>query len=162
MQALNNLALDFEPEISSSVISDEYFWRLGNPKASVANTTMVIYTSFFLPLSSPAKEFITKLQSFKSLTPDWDSYGAMPPPAESIDRAIALINKADRNLLPIYFVAPGPNGEVVVEFKKGNKEAAAYINRDGSTELLLHEGNNYVLEGTLEENYKNLLSYING
>ena len=65
------------------------------------------------------------------------------------------------NLLPLYFVAPGPNGEVVIEFRHGNREAAAYFNTDGSTELILNEGNHFVLEGTLEENYKDLLSFNN-
>jgi hypothetical protein len=161
MAASNNLALDFEPEVSSSAMDDE-FWRFGNQRASGANTTMVFYAGFFSPLSSSAKEFIARVQAFKSLNQNWDSYGAMPPSEENVDRAISFIKKADGNLLPLYFVAPGPNGEIVIEFKKDNKEAAAYLHPDGSTELLLHEGNNYVLEGTLEGNYKNLLSYING
>lgn len=160
MPVSSNLALDFGPEVSSSVMDEGYF-RFDYSKASVANTTMVVYTSFYSQLSSTAREFITKLQSFKSLNQNWDSYGAIPPSAESVDQAISLVKKADGNLLPLYFVAPGPNGEIVVEFKKNNKEAAAYIHPDGSTELLLHEGNNYILEGTLEGHYKNLLAFIN-
>jgi hypothetical protein len=160
MTASNNLALDYEPEISSS--ASEGFRQIGYQRTPIANTTMVSSITFFSPLSSIAKEFISKVKTFASLNDNWDSYGAVPPSGENVDRAISFIKKADGNLLPLYFVAPGPNGEIVIEFNKNNKEAAAYFHPDGSTELLLHEGDNYVLEGTLEENYKNLLSYING
>jgi hypothetical protein len=110
---------------------------------------------------SPTKQFITKLESFKSLEPNWDSYGAQPPSSKTVETAINFVKKADKNELPLYFVAPGPNGELVIEFRKGKKEASAFINPDGSTELILNEGNNYVLEGTLEDNYKDLLNFIN-
>jgi type I restriction enzyme S subunit len=114
-----------------------------------------------LELSSPTKQFITKLESFKSLEPNWDSYGAQPPSSKTVETAISFVKKADKNELPLYFVAPGPNGELVIKFRKGKKEASAFINPDGSTELILNEGNNYVLEGTLEDNYKDLLNFIN-
>jgi hypothetical protein len=68
---------------------------------------------------------------------------------------------ADKNLLPFYFTAPGPNGELVVEFKRGNKEAAAYFNPDNTTELILSENNQTILEGSVEINYKDLLQFIN-
>jgi hypothetical protein len=161
MTASNNLALDYEPEVGSSA-SAQGFWHSGYERSSVGNTTVVSYTAFFSPLSASAKEFISKVKAFALLNENWDSYGAVPPSSEIVDQAISLIKKADGNLLPLYFVAPGPNGEIAVEFKKNNREAAIYIHADGSTELLLHEGNDYILEGTLEEHYKNLLSFING
>lgn len=164
MPASNNLTLEFEPEASSSVWTNDHLRYFGR-KHIATNATrigLVFYSSANSPLSDSAKQFITKLQSFKSLAPNWDSHGAIPPSEKSIDLAISFITKADKNLLPFYFVAPGPNGELMLEFRKGKKEASAFINTDGSTELILNEGNNYVLEGTLEENYKDLLNFING
>lgn len=160
MPASNNLAVDFEPEVSSS--SMEGAFQFNRPSTSMANTTILIYTTYLSSLSTMAKELISRVQTYKTLTDNWDSYGAVPPNQDCIERAVAFIKKADGNLLPLYFVAPGPNGEIVIEFRKDNKEAAAYIHPDGSTELLLHEGNNFILEGTVEADYKKLLSYLNG
>ena len=123
---------------------------------------LMFYNSTFTPLSDSAKQFIAKVQSFKSLEPNWDSNGALPPSKENVDLAISFIAKTDKNLLPLYFVAPGPNGELVIEYRKGNKEASVYISSDGSMELILNEGNNFFLEGTVEENYRDLLNFING
>lgn len=163
MPASNNLTIDFEPEASSSAWTETYPY-FEERKTMITNTTVVgmtFYGGTFSPLSDTAKQFISKLLSLRSLETNWDTYGAVPPSKENIYRAIELVYKADKNLLPLYFVAPGPNGEVVVEFRHGNREAAAYFNTDGSTELILNEGNHFVLEGTLEENYKNLLFFIN-
>ena len=160
MPALSNLVLDHDTEVNSSVSTTDYYSPIfGNRKSAVTSATRIGIV--FFELSNPTKQFITKLHSFKSLEQNWDSYGAQPPSNNSVEAAISFVKKADKNDLPLYFVAPGPNGELVIEFRKGNKEASAFINPDGSTELVLNEGNNYVLEGTLEENYKDLLAFIN-
>ena len=103
---------------------------------------------------------ISKIKSFEHLKPNWDSYGAIPPSGDTVEKAVAFIRRADSNLLPVYFVAPGPNGEIVVEFRNGNREASVYFNPDGSDDVILSEGNEVLSEGTLDEDYQNLLSFI--
>lgn len=163
MPVSNNSILDFEFKTGSSVwLAD--FPSLEGTKNTMANTTKIMHLLYWnssSPLSNAAKQFISKLKSFESLEPNWDTYGALTPSAHAISRAVELVRKADRNLLPVYFVAPGPNGEVVVEFRRGHKEAAVYFRDDNSTELILNEGNDFVLEGTLEHNYEDLLTFIN-
>ncbi len=107
-------------------------------------------------------KIINKVNGFKHLGENWDSYGALPPTTETIEQAIRFIKKADKNILPFYFSAPGPNGELVIEFRSGNREAAAYFNPEATTELILSENNQTVLEVSLEENYRDLLNFING
>lgn len=163
MQASNSLTLDFDPGTGSSV-SIEIDPYLEKRKSTIKNTTVVgktFYGGTFSPLSDVTVQFIGKLLSFKSLESNWDTYGAIPPSTENIYRAIEFLYKADKNLLPIYFVAPGPNGELVAEFRRGDKEAAVYFNIDGSTELILSEASHIVLEGTLDGNYRDLLTFIN-
>lgn len=135
----------------------------GCANISLANDNLIFYKVFVTApiMSEKAIQIISKLNSFKALQPNWDSYGAIPPRKSTIDKAISTVKKFDENQLPLYFTAPGPNGELVIEFKNGEKEAAAYINPDGSTELVMNEGDNFVLEGTLEDNYKDLLKFIN-
>gem|GEM_PF-2126649 len=141
-----------------SVFSEGQLWR----ERSVWDNSTAVLIEFVPSVSAKAATFISKLNSYKELGANWDSYGALPPEVDVIEQAIELIKKADRNSLPLYFVAPGPNGEVVVEFKKGEKEAAIYFTAGDSTELILHRGNENILEGTVEKNYSELLEFING
>lgn len=160
MIALSEIVYDVKRDESSSVIPNDFRILYGNRNDLTASATIIgtVYTR----LSSPALQIISKLESFKSLAPNWDSYGATPPSSVNVDRAISFVKRADKNALPLYFVASGPNGELVVEFKNGVKEASAFINPDGSSELILNVGNDVHLEGTLEGNYKDLLHFING
>jgi hypothetical protein len=160
MTASNSLLLDCDPDIEfAPAITSDVYWT--GHKKFAPNATRVVYVRF-TSFSEEAKQIITRLKGFKVLEENWDSYGAIPPNQQTIDNAIRFVKKADENLLPFFFTAPGPNGELVVEFKKGNKEAAAYFNPEGTTELILSENKNVQLEGSLEENYRDLLYFING
>jgi hypothetical protein len=161
MPASNNLAIDLGPETFSSLSNDTFTFE--DRSKTATNTSAMGSIGFFRfpKLSEGAVQIITKLQSYKLLLPNWDGNGAIAPPEDVVDKVISFVHKAEKNLLPFYFVAPGPNGEIVIEFKRMNREASVYFNADGSTELVLNEGNNFVLEGTPEEHYKNLLTFIN-
>lgn len=159
MTALNDLMLDFDSENDTSVLTNDVFWYSGDRKKSTS-PTMIFYT-VHSSLTDSAKLMVSKIHSYKNLEVNWDSYGAIPPSSANIERAISFVKRADKNLLPFYFSAPGPNGELVLEFRQGDKEAAAYFNPDGTTELILNEGDNIILEGTVEGNYKDLLGFIN-
>ena len=153
--------LDVDQDIETSAFLPQESYSIGNPQ-SIANTTSITYISFTSPfLSEPAKQLVNKIKGFRILEKNWDSYGAVPPTPPVIEEAIRFVKKADTNLLPFYFTSPGPNGELLIEFRKGNREAAAYFNPDGPTELILTENNQITLEGSLEENYRDLLLFIN-
>jgi hypothetical protein len=49
--------------------------------------------------------------------------------------------------LPLYFIAPGPNGEIVVEFKSGQNMAEIFFNEDGTEEMLLYKGKEQKFSG---------------
>ncbi|MDV3310531.1 MAG: hypothetical protein LOY03_17115 [Cyclobacteriaceae bacterium] len=159
----NSNTVGCQPELGSSILADD-FPHFGKRKSSSANTSIESLIIFHVPpfdLSTSAAQFISKIKSFEHLKPNWDSYGAIPPSGDTVEKAVAFVRRADSNLLPVYFVAPGPNGEIVVEFRNGNREASVYFNPDGSDDVILSEGNEVVSEGTLDEDYQNLLSFIN-
>ncbi|MEK7253939.1 MAG: hypothetical protein AAB316_04290 [Bacteroidota bacterium] len=112
-------------------------------------------------LSQAAKAALEKVEKLKSLEKNWDSYQADPPSAFAISSSQSFIKKADQDGLQTYFVAPGRSGEVLVEFKNGDKAAEVYFEPDGSAEVLMYENEECVLEGNLNENYEKLTTFLN-
>jgi hypothetical protein len=104
-----------------------------------------------------------KLLSFKNLKDNWDTYGAIAPKENAIEAAIDfLLKEVSTFRLPIYFTAPGVNGEVMLEFKGADGKAAElYFNPDESTELLLFQFNDCEFEGSLKNDFNQFLNFIN-
>ena len=102
------------------------------------------------PLSDAARKVVSKISGFRSLADNWDSYGAEKPSESAIINALSFIRTIDAHEIPVYFTAPGPNGEIVVELRKGNYEAEVYFNADKSNEVLIYEDNARILEGMLD------------
>ena len=101
------------------------------------------------------------LLKFKDLKDNWDGYGAQAPDWNAIDAAIIFLDKVNDLDLPLYFVAPGVNGEVMIEFKVGNDKAAEiYFNPDNSTEMLLFVGDDGFFEGTLDKGLNQLIDFM--
>lgn len=156
MKASNN------PEVYSNELSADsvYLENIIRGIASFAGSSSIISVRDIVPkLSLNARKNISKLTAFKSLEADWDSYGAEVPSLHAISGAISFIRKADADELAIYFVAPGPDGEILVELTANGREAEVYFYPDGSTELLIYEADNCLFEGSLEKNYGELTKF---
>lgn len=157
----DSLLLDIGDDVDSSTLQ----MKGADPfrtERSTSNTTVIVYwSSLSAQLREEARSVMSKIVGFGRLDSNWDSYGAVAPSAEVIEAAMNFVRKADTNLLPFYFAAPGPNGEVVVEFRRGSREASAYFNPDRSTELIMTDGDKVVLEGTVDQNYRDLLFFLN-
>lgn len=108
----------------------------------IASGSTRIDTFQYLPELSPkAKELLLKIYRFKELPNNWDENGAMPPNDDIINMASFFLRIADEYDLPLYFTAPGPNGEIVLEFKSKDRSAEVYFEEDRS-EMILYVGNN--------------------
>jgi hypothetical protein len=106
-------------------------------------------------------ELIQKINSFITLNNNWDSYGAGAPSVISIRNARRFIIRNALVSLPLYFVSPGVNGEIMIECKKGSKAAEIYFNPDESDELLLFDDNQCIFEGSLNDSFTFLISFFN-
>lgn len=106
------------------------------------------------------KDMVLKLDAFGRLQAGWDGYKADVPSPKAIHAAKMFIYDHAETILPFYFVAPGVNGEVMIEFKDQTKAAELFFNPDGSNELLLFDGTNLLLESSLEENPRALFDYF--
>lgn len=102
------------------------------------------------PLSNAAMKAASKILSFRNFADNWDSYGAEKPSERAIVNALSFIRVVDANGIPVYFTAPGPNGEIVVELRKGNYEAEVYFHANNSNEVLIYEGDTCISEGMLD------------
>ena len=111
-------------------------------------------------MSLKTRKTINKIKSYSSLEENWDGHGAVKPQTYIIERAIEFLRLANEDGIEVYFVAPGPNGEILIEFKNGKLEAEIYFNQDGTSQVLIYDDNECVLEGNLEENYEDLKNRI--
>jgi len=158
MTALSETLLLQEKEKSASITLDDY--DLESPSIG-KGSTVVVYIPLSAPLSSNAKKHFTKLESFINLEENWDSYGANPVSPSSIYDALKFICFADYNSWQVYFVAPGKNGDVLVELKVQNGLAAEiYFNPDHSKELLIFQEDDCLYEGEFDP--KVLVQYFDG
>ena len=74
-----------------------------------------------------------RLDEFKSLEENWDSYGAQPISPKAIDRAKDLL----RVCSPPCFIAPLADGGVQLEWEcpDANRRAEVEVNAEGKAEI---------------------------
>jgi hypothetical protein len=139
------------PVTDSSEFSGYQNWKSSN---------VVVPEHYPSPLTPSAKKHIIKLWSFIDLSKNWDGYGADPVSPSAIAEAEKFIRIADNYLWQIYFVAPGKNGEVLVELSgKNGLNAEIYFNPDSSKELLVFQNDDCLYEGKF--NLETLEQYFN-
>ncbi|MBI4640174.1 MAG: hypothetical protein HY731_05740 [Candidatus Tectomicrobia bacterium] len=91
------------------------------------------------------------MKTFLQLKENWDSYGAEPPSKIAIEHAFSFVKTLDRQGLPVFFTAPGPNGEVLVELKQNDKSVEVTFESDGTASYAKFEGVACLEEGTLTD-----------
>lgn len=159
MQALISKPVGFVARCESSTVLPKYKSLSGFSSEESGNST-IFYDSN--QLGKEALAIWKKLNSFKKLEDNWDSYRASKPSDISLEKAIDFVKEMDHFGLPFYFTAPGVNGEAMIELKGlEDKAAEIYFNSDGSSELLLFSGEECVLEGTFDEHKKELVAFFN-
>lgn len=81
-------------------------------------------------ISYPHRVEIQKIRSFSELEKNWDSYDAQEISSDVISQAVDLIKEIDKLDEEVYFSSPGPNGEVMVELKRKDKEVEIIIYKE--------------------------------
>lgn len=111
--------------------------------------------------SDVVSEMIQKLNRLSELLPNWDSYNADAPSPSALGNALSFLIENHSLSLPFYFLAPGVNGEVMIEFKNGKRAAELYFLPDGTNEFFLFEDDEDVLENNLNEGFRILIHFLN-
>jgi hypothetical protein len=114
-------------------------------------TSTVLKDRWASRLSSRGQEALFRLGRFKELKPNWDSYNAEVPATGTVEAARKFVVRMDRKGISPYFVSPGPNGDVLVQYKCDNgHEAEIWFEDDGSTTMLLITPNKTPYEAPLD------------
>ena len=117
-----------------------------NQKYSTENQFMLVdkyvifgtSTSFSKPtdkLGERALFEINKLNSFLHLAENWDSYNAARPSKVAVESAINFtLRLTQRQQFP-FFIAPSPNGDILIELKEGNVTLEFLFGEDGTNRI---------------------------
>jgi hypothetical protein len=102
-------------------------------------------------LSNKAQEALFRLNRFHELKENWDSYGAAVPKVMVVLEARRFVQAMDRSGLEPYFVSPGPNGEVMVEYRtEVGVEAEVHFKEDHGRYLLVSREDEFVFDGPFD------------
>jgi len=129
--------------------------------AMLTSSDSSIYLTRPAMFSPVVSSLLQKLERISKLKNNWNSYNADPPSDTAIVAARDFIVNNHYLDLPFYFISPGVNGEVMLEFSKDNRAAELYFNPDGSTELILFLDNKVKHESTLDEGFRKLTDFFN-
>lgn len=127
------------------------FERARSPFGDNRTTQAALHTwlfSFFMStimdhprpdaLSERGREALFRLDRFRELKPNWDSYNAIVPESATLKAAETFVVRMDRRGIPPYFVSPGPNGDVLIQYKCANgHEAEVWFEGNGASTMLL-------------------------
>jgi len=102
-------------------------------------------------LTDEAREVLSKIKSFSRLRENWDSYGAAPPSKVALQNAFSFVKQLARLQVPVFFTAPGPSGEILVELQEGNKSIEVTFETDGIGTYAKFIGIDCVEEGSLDD-----------
>lgn len=154
MEALVNETFQIEGNVNGSTKFLSFHNRRHNYPKNTVTPVIVTFATSVIP-------FLQKLNTFSSLEKGWDGYNADKPHINAISAAKNFLTENQQIALPFYFLAPGINGEVMIEFKEGDKGAELYFNSDESTELLFFNHDEVAFEGSLENDFNRLIQFFN-
>jgi len=154
MEALVNDTFQIEGNVNGSTKFLSFHNERNHYSRKTISPVIVTFESSIIP-------FIQKLNAFSSLEQGWDGYNAEKPDINAINAAKNFLMVNQQFALPFYFIAPGVNAEIMLEFKDGNKGAELYFNSNDSTELLLFDNDEVKFEGPLENNFEQLIQFFN-
>jgi hypothetical protein len=92
---------------------------------------------------------IDQLLGFRSLPPDWDSYGSRPIDDRAITCGLVLLLQAEGEMAHAPHVCPVPGGGVQLEWQVGQRALELEVLPKGSVEFLRIDGDTTV-EGSLD------------
>lgn len=154
MTASFDTGLERYTESATIPVHTDFFRRARRREVSTYIPTQQITSS----VPKHLVPFIQRIRSIGELHANWNGYHADRPSQRTVKLAIDFVLKTSD--LPLYFVSPGVNGEVIVEFKRNNKEAEVHLNSDGTIDLLLIEAEETIFDGPESNSIPALMKFF--
>lgn len=101
---------------------------------------------------------INLIKSYSSLRSNWDSYNAIPPSNQAIQKAITFILWLSDYNIDVFFVAPTPNGDILVEIKEGNSNIEFEFSNDSEDSICATHDGDFMAEDLLNDTTQ--ISYL--
>ncbi|QQS28036.1 MAG: hypothetical protein IPM47_14305 [Sphingobacteriales bacterium] len=98
------------------------------------------------------------IKSYSSLQLNWDTYNAVPPSKQAIQKAITFILWLSEYNIDVFFVAPTPNGEILVEIKEGNANVEIEFSSNSEDSICASQKGDFIAEDIL--NNTTQISYL--
>jgi len=136
---------------SVSNIYQESYKNSSNIEYSYSNT------EYFTP-SNENIQAINTVRSYSSLQNNWDSYNGLKTSSIAIQKAISFILWLSEYQINVFYVAPSPDGDVMVEIKKGDSNLEFEFTSSNCDNVCATENGDYVQSADLNET--TLRSYI--
>lgn len=127
---------------------------------SFETSTVVRFRYAAHTLTTSALQTIQKLHRFKHLNENWDSYGADKPSLSAIKQAENMIRQLDEVGIEVFFTAPGPNGEIVVELKNQDRAVEIYFYKDAPSDYILIDREQTIDEGETLKRKDSIIEFI--
>lgn len=149
MTALSNVYTirDYNSSLSSGALLTNDKFVIVRLVAVVDNQSTLVKRDV---LSGANRLELQKIKDFVNLEEDWDSYDAIRISPVAIEKAQNLIKSSSRFNEDVYFSSPGPNGEVMVQLRKGTKEIE-FIFYEASDKFVTFHNNEFSKQGKYSE-----------
>jgi len=122
------------------------------PLNEAFRSSTCIEISVYLKKVTPKTLVILRtLSKYSNFNNNWDEEGSLKPSEGTITKAKNAIMEIEEFDLPFYFSAPGPNGEILLEFKDKEDSAELYFEEGRSEEMILYKGSNQVYVGEMNK-----------
>ncbi len=111
-------------------------------------------------LSNNNTGHVYSILAYSSLLENWDSYGAQKPNGAAIVKAINFIcSELSIKKQNVFFTAPTPDGDVLVELKNGNCNLEFIFSGETADKVIASCNGDFSAEGVLNET--TLHAYLN-
>lgn len=145
------LALAESPRYIDITVKEDYLTtHVRSFESPLRTNTSIFFSRNRDEISSKATELLLKLKRISNFSPNWDSYGAEKPSETAISKATSFILKNRQGELPLYFLAPSPNGEILIELKYDSVSVEVFFMPDGSMEYVQFKNDEVVEQGLLD------------
>lgn len=105
---------------------------------------------------------IETLEKIETLSDNWDQEGSLVPPQKVTSFARAIIYLMNAIGQEMYNIAPGPNGEIMLDFSNNKRSFEILIYPDKMMYVKFPEQGNPIQDSfTPEKLYTDLLSWLN-